>query len=202
MVLINDTGEAVEDLTVTLVIRSGDTVVYADRQTVSVPVHTGNKDGLATAVFDLTVPGFKDYCDNGRTLTVTASYTLDGETVYSLRKWTVQGGKTTDGELPVYDWLDNGQTPDTETETETETETDGGTVTEPDTGHEETVESNRPTDTDPGAEAPSDTTGTTAGGCASVANIGGLTALAVGLSAGLLAARRRRQRKGERTQEQ
>ncbi len=202
VVLINDTGEAVEDLTVTLVIRSGDTVVYADRQTVSVPVHTGNKDGLATAVFDLTVPGFKDYCDNGRTLTVTASYTLDGETVYSLRKWTVQGGKTTDGELPVYDWLDNGQTPDTETETETETETDGGTVTEPDTGHEETVESNRPTDTDPGAEAPSDTTGTTAGGCASVANIGGLTALAVGLSAGLLSARRRRQRKGERTQEQ
>jgi hypothetical protein len=52
------------------------------------------------------VPAFRDYCKNRSVLTVTASYELNGETVYSQRKWTIQGGDFTDDPLPTYDWLE------------------------------------------------------------------------------------------------
>lgn len=178
VVLINDTGETVDNLPITLVIRSGDTVVYADRLTVNVPKHTGNKDGLTTETFSLSVPSFRDYCGNGQTLTVTASYTLNGETVYSQRKWTIQGGSTSDSPLPVYDWLTNG-TQEEDTDETNITETVGAdtedVTTEPATAGETTELLST------GEE--STTTEDRKGGCASAVGMGvlALTATAAGV---------------------
>lgn len=123
IVLVNDTGKSITDLPVTLKIMSGDTVLYAERITMSVEAFSKDNKGLSTETLAITVPAFRDYCDNGATLTVTASYELDGETVYSQRKWSVRGGNTVDGEPPVYDWLIG--------EEETEPETSPDTVPEP-----------------------------------------------------------------------
>ncbi len=116
IVLINDTGKAVTDLPVTLKIMSGDTVLYAERITMSVDAFSKDNKGLAKEELAIIVPAFRDYCKTGTTLTVTASYELDGETVYSQRKWLVKGGETSDAELPVYDWLTKGDPAETETE--------------------------------------------------------------------------------------
>ncbi len=105
IVLVNDTGKDVTDLPVTLKIMNGDTVLYAERITMSVEAFSADNKGLSRETLTVTVPAFRDFCGNGETLTVTASYILDGETVYSQRKWTVKGGDTIDEQPPVYDWL-------------------------------------------------------------------------------------------------
>ena len=121
IVLVNDTGKAVTDLPVTLKIMNGDTVLYAERITMSVDAFSKDSKGLSTETLTVTVPAFRDYCNNRQVLTVTASYEMNGETVTSQRKWTVQGGDFTDGPLPTYDWLE--QEEETETEpSETPTE--------------------------------------------------------------------------------
>ena len=121
IVLVNDTGAAVTDLPITLKIMSGDTVLYAERITMSVDAFSKDSKGLSTETLTVTVPAFRDYCNNRQVLTVTASYEMNGETVTSQRKWTVQGGDFTDGPLPTYDWLE--QEEETETEpSETPTE--------------------------------------------------------------------------------
>ena len=69
-----------------------------------------------------------------------AYYQLDGETVTSQRKWTMQRGTLTDAALPTYDWLLSDTTPDTQppvADTEEPTQPDGivdlpDVVTEPD----------------------------------------------------------------------
>jgi hypothetical protein len=143
-VLVNDTGAAVTDLPVTLKIMNGDTVLYAERITMSVDAFSKDSKGLSTETLTVTVPAFRDYCNNRQVLTVTASYELNGETVTSQRKWTVQGGDFTDGPLPTYDWL----------EQEEETETDPvETATDP-------AESD-PADTEPSAPADTEEQGTT-----------------------------------------
>jgi hypothetical protein len=123
IVLVNDTGAAVTDLPVTLKIMSGDTVLYAERITMSVDAFSKDNKGLSTETLTVTVPAFRDYCKTRSVLTVTASYELDGETVYSQRKWTIQGGDFTDDPLPTYDWLIEEDEPEDTTEpTETPTE--------------------------------------------------------------------------------
>ena len=117
IVLVNDTGAAVTDLPVTLKIMSGDTVLYAERITMSVDAFSADNKGLSTETLEITVPAFRDYCKNKSVLTVTASYELNGETVYSQRKWTIQGGDFTDDPLPTYDWLEQ-ETQPAETETD------------------------------------------------------------------------------------
>ncbi len=136
IVLVNDTGKAVTDLPVTLKIMSGDTVLYAERITMSVDAFSADNKGLSTETLMIEVPAFRDYCKNRNVLTVTASYELDGETVYSQRKWTVQGGDFTDDPLPTYDWLEQEQ----ETETESVTvDSETAAPTEPaDTSTEST----------------------------------------------------------------
>ena len=69
---------------------------------------------FSQAGLSITVPAYRDYCGNRDILTVTASYELEGETVYSQRKWMVKGGDIVEGQPPVYDWLVE------ESETETE----------------------------------------------------------------------------------
>ena len=137
IVLVNDTGKAITDLPVTLKIMSGDTVVYAERITMSVEAFSKDNDGLARETLSITVPAFRDYCKNRSVLTVTASYELNGETVYSQRKWTVQGGDFTDDPLPTYDWLEQEQ----ETESESVTvDSETAAPTEPaDTSTETTA---------------------------------------------------------------
>ena len=114
IVLVNDTGKDITDLPVTIKIMSGDTVVYAERITMSVKAFSANSDGLSRETLSITVPAYRDYCGNRDILTVTASYELEGETVYSQRKWMVKGGDIVEGQPPVYDWLVE------ESETETE----------------------------------------------------------------------------------
>ena len=119
--LVNDTGKAVTDLPVTLKIMNGDTVLYAERITMSVDAFSKDSKGLSTETLTVTVPAFRDYCGNRQVLTVTASYEMNGETVYSQRKWTVQGGDFTDDPLPTYDWLVEEEETETEpSETPTE----------------------------------------------------------------------------------
>ncbi len=123
IVLINDTGEAVTDLPVTFKIMSGNTVLYAEKINMSVEAFSKDNKGLATASLLLAVPAFREYCEDGTTLMVTASYTLDDVTVSSQRKWKIAGGTAlNDDELPVYDWLVNEE--ETEPSTETEVSTD------------------------------------------------------------------------------
>jgi hypothetical protein len=124
-VLVNDTGKAVTDLPVTVKIMSGDTVLYAERITMSVDAFSADNKGLARETLSVTVPAFRDYCKNHTTLIVTASYELEGETVYSQRKWLVRGGDLTDDQPPVYDWLIQ------EEETEAESVTDGDGTSAP-----------------------------------------------------------------------
>ncbi len=105
IVLVNDTGKDITDLPVTLKIMNGDTVLYAERVTMSVNAFSKDERGVATETLTVTVPAFRDWCADNTTLTVTASYELDGETVCSQRKWMVKGGTLSDDELPVHDWL-------------------------------------------------------------------------------------------------
>ena len=105
IVLVNDTGMDIADLPVTIKIMSGDTVLYAERITMSVTAFSADSDGLARETLTVTVPAYRDYCGNRAVLTVTASYELEGETVYSQRKWTVKGGDLSDDPIPTYDWL-------------------------------------------------------------------------------------------------
>ena len=127
IVLVNDTGEAVSDLPVTIKIMNGDTVLYAERITMSVDAFSKDSKGLARETIAITVPAFRDYCKNRQVLTVTASYELNGEMVYSQRKWTVQGGDFTDDPLPTYDWLGQEETETDETATTAEPDTQGAT---------------------------------------------------------------------------
>jgi len=107
VVLVNDTGKDVAELPVTLVVRAADgTVLWAERRTTSVPAFSADSKGTSTELFELAVPSLKKYCAPGSELTVQAYYVLDGRTVFSQRKWTVSGGKLTDGDLPAYDWLE------------------------------------------------------------------------------------------------
>ena len=171
--LVNDTGKDIADLEVVLTVCSGDTVLYADRATVSVGAFSADNDGLASHEFSLKVPAYDGYCDSGEELYLIASYTLEGETVYSRRKLMIRGGSaTTNDPLPEYDWLntDSEQTP-VETDTETETEP---TVTPGE-------ETNPPEATD----APVETTPRTEDtGCASVV---GVPTACLFLTAGALA---------------
>jgi hypothetical protein len=96
----------------------------------SVDAFSKDNKGLSTETLDITVPAFRDYCKTRSVLTVTASYELDGETVYSQRKWTIQGGDFTDDPLPTYDWLEQ-ETQPAETETEPAPAESDPTVTEP-----------------------------------------------------------------------
>lgn len=153
IVLVNDTGEAVTDLPVTLKIMSGDTVLYAERITMSVDAFSADNKGLSTETLAVTVPAFRGYCENGETLTVTASYTLDGETVYSQRKWTVKGGELSDDPLPTYDWL----TEENETETTPDETTPEPAETEP----------SAPTDTEERGTASESETASAEKGCRS-----------------------------------
>ncbi len=115
--LINDTGRAITDLPVTVKLMSGDTVLWAERVTMSVDAFSADAKGLSTENLSVTVPAFRDFCADQTTLTLTASYELDGETVYSQRKWTIKGGDVlSDEPLPTYDWLVEGESeivPDT-----------------------------------------------------------------------------------------
>ena len=189
IVLVNDTGKAVTDLPVTIKIMNGDTVLYAERITLSVDAFSKDNKGLARETITVSVPAFRDYCKNRQVLTVTASYELNGETVYSQRKWTIQGGDFTDDPLPTYDWL--GQ--------EEETETDETVTTaEPDTqgtpGESSDVSSEAPTE-------PSVTTGgadTTPakGGCGSTVSGAALATLA--LIGGSIAVAKKKQKSKEK----
>ena len=189
IVLVNDTGKAVTDLPVTIKIMNGDTVLYAERIIMSVDAFSKDNKGLARETITVTVPAFRDYCKNRQVLTVTASYELNGETVYSQRKWTIQGGDFTDDPLPTYDWL--GQ--------EEETETDETVTTaEPDTqgtpGESSDVSSEAPTE-------PSVTTGgadTTPakGGCGSTVSGAALATLA--LIGGSIAVAKKKQKSKEK----
>ena len=105
VVLINDTGAAVNGLEITLLVRSGDTVLYADRADINVPAFSASCDGLATHVFKFKVPAYAGYCDGDKKLTVQAYYTANGESVISQRKWTMDYGTVTESTLPTYSWL-------------------------------------------------------------------------------------------------
>jgi hypothetical protein len=161
IVLVNDTGAAVTDLPVTLKIMSGDTVLYAERITMSVDAFSAENKGLSTETLDITVPAFRDYCKNRSVLTVTASYELNGETVYSQRKWTVQGGDFTDDPLPTYDWLEQETEP-------AETDPDP-TDTEP-----TDTESSAPADTTEQGSAPESETPPAKKGCGSTVSAAAL----------------------------
>ena len=122
--LINDTGADVSDLTVTLTVLSGDTVLYADKAVMSVEKFSSSNNGISSHTFKLTVPSYAGYCDNGKILYLVSSYTQNGMMVYSRRKLTVKGGgESVSDVLPVYDWLTEapGTEPDTDTEPYTET---------------------------------------------------------------------------------
>ena len=171
VVLVNDTGSDVTDLPVILVVRSGDAVLYADRKTMSVSAFSADNQGTATETFSFAIPNFKGYCEAGKEIIVEAYYELNGETVTSQRKWTMQRGTLTDAALPTYDWLTGKNETDTQppvADTEELTRPDD-TVTVPEV-------------TEPDATAaPTVTTETTPDdkGCASVTSVsaGVLTAL-------------------------
>lgn len=103
--LVNDTGADITDLPVTLVVRSGDTVLYADRKLMSVAAFSASDAGLSTERFSFNIPNFKGYCESGKELVVEAYYKLGDETVTSQRKWTLLNGNLTEEAPPVYDWL-------------------------------------------------------------------------------------------------
>ncbi len=105
VVLVNDTGADITDLPVTLVVRNGDTVLYADRKLMSVSAFSANSKGTATETFSFDIPNFKGYCEAGKEIVVEAYYKLDGETITSQRKWTMLSAALTDAALPTYDWL-------------------------------------------------------------------------------------------------
>jgi hypothetical protein len=146
---------------VTLKIMSGDTVLYAERITMSVDAFSADNKGLSTETLTATVPAFRDYCKNRSVLTVTASYELNGETVYSQRKWTVQGGDFTDDPLPTYDWLEQEQeTAPAETDPEP-------TDTEPADTEPTAPTDTAPTDTTEQGSSPETETPTAKKGCRS-----------------------------------
>lgn len=185
IVLINDTGKDIHDLPVTLTVKSGDTVLYAERITMSVEAFSADAQGVTRETLSVDVPSYRDYCSNNKVLTVTASYELDGQTVCSQRNWKVKGGSSlTDDELPVYDWLSKPE--ETDTETAAPTEPDTTPETEPDS----TVESTTATETTTEVvttSAPSES------GCGSVVS-GSILLLALPTVAVLLASRRRRRK--------
>ncbi len=172
--LVNDTGADITDLPVTIVVKSGDTVLYADRKLMSVSAFSASNQGITTETFSFNIPNFKGYCEARKELTVEAYYQLNDETVTSQRKWTLQSGTLTDTEPPVYDWL------------KSDTALPGDEVisdTEPsDTGTTDTS-MNQP-ETDP-ADLTSDATNTSAPLSdteASSENTGCASAVAAGLS--------------------
>ncbi|MCQ2429579.1 MAG: discoidin domain-containing protein [Clostridia bacterium] len=174
VVLINDTGRDVNDLPVTLVIRSGDTVLYADRTSVSVPAHTETDKGLGTTVFETQVPAYRDLCADKKELTVTVSYTMDGETVSSVRKWYVQSGVYSDDPVSVYDWLEG--------ETDTRSPADTAPVTEPGTSAADTVpaETEQTSDTAPAVN-----------GCSSALASGAIAAVLLAAAAWIVGKKKR-----------
>lgn len=131
IVLINDTGEDITDLPVTIKIMSGDTVLYAERISMSVKAFSATEKGVTRETVTVTAPAYRDYCGRGQTVTVTASYELDGRTVSSQRNWTFdrRGAALSDDPLPTYDWLET--EPETEPVTEPVTEPTTEPVTEP-----------------------------------------------------------------------
>lgn len=206
IVLINDTGEDICDLPVTIKIMSGDTVLYAERITMSVEAFSADTQGVTRETLSVDVPAYRDYCSNNKVLTVTASYELDGQTVTSQRKWKIRGGSSqTDEDLPVYDWLPN------QDETETETTPDTSPVTLPETTPEtssetvpETIPATAPDtaeiapntlpETTPTEAATSDSdTPAEEDGCGSVVG-GSVLLLALPTAAVLLGTRRRRRK--------
>ena len=125
--LINDTGEDIVDLPVTLMFKSGDTVLYKEVVYMSVDAFSGGKTGLTTEEFRLVVPGYHDYCENKSVITVSASYEIDGDVISSERDFGLLGGPFVEGEPPVYE---DETTTDVNTDTETETETEYATENE------------------------------------------------------------------------
>ena len=112
VVLVNDTGSAVNALPVTLVIRGSDgSVLLAERRTVDIPAFSADNNGTSTEIFDVNIPEFGKYCAGGSELTVQAYYVKDGKTVFSQRKWRLTGGGSGGGALPEYDWLDRNELP-------------------------------------------------------------------------------------------
>jgi hypothetical protein len=125
--LINDTGEDVTDLPVTLMFKSGDTVLYKEVVTMSVKAFEGGKTGIATKGFTLTIPAYRDYCDNKDVITFSASYEMDGDVISCERSFALLGGSYTEGKPPVYEEDTTVETETgsgTEIETEQETEID------------------------------------------------------------------------------
>ena len=139
----------------------------------SVDAFSRDSKGLSTETLTVTVPAFREYCKNRQVLTVTASYTLDGKTVSSQRKWTVQGGDFTDEPLPTYDWL-------IEENTEPVTQP-SETTAEPDTSEIVTTEA-LPSDTGLSQTTAATTDPTSGKGCSST--ISALSALSAMTLAG------------------
>ncbi len=183
--LTNDTGKAITDLPVTIKIMSEGTLLYAERFTMSVDARSETNKGSATEIRTITVPAYREYCKTGKTLVVTASYELDGETVYSQRKWEMERtGNFTDDPLPTYDWLESNGSGETETDTETQ-------VTEPaesDTAATEPADSVTETQ-DPTHIPATDKGDETEGGCKSA--VSGAILLTCAASAAVVLGKRR-----------
>ena len=150
IILVNDTGNAISDLPVTIKVVSRGTVLFAKQITMNVDAFSTDSNGLSEETVSVKVPDYANYCKDGTTLTVTASYELDGQTVYSQRKWIVNGGEMSAGHPPKYDWLPNEESTDTDTEApQTDIIPDTNTVTE-------LVETAADTDTDTDTDTDSD----------------------------------------------
>ena len=79
--MVNDTGNAISDLPVTIKVMSGGTVLFAKQITMNVDAFSKDSNGLSEETVSVKVPDHAEYCKGGTTLTVTASYELDGQTV-------------------------------------------------------------------------------------------------------------------------
>ncbi len=196
VVLVNDTGTDVTDLPVTLVVRSGDTVLYADRKLVSVSAFSVDNKGIATETFSFEIPHYKDYCEAGKEIIVEAYYKLDGETVTSQRKWLMQNGSLLQASLPNYEWLSSDTAlPDDEDQAETnapEVNTDESAETMP----TETVsaDTNPATETDAMTDSSTNTKDTPEDeGCSSVISMGLSIAMACTTAATGLCLRKRKE---------
>ena len=202
--LVNDTGKDISDLPVTVVILSGDreTVLNAESFNMSVSAFSADSKGLSTNTVEVTVPSFKDYCDNGDVVYAYAYYELDGEAVYSQRKWTVNGGSTTsDDALPTYDWLERIEPPVTTTPESDTTEEPSTDTAEPedstaitDVTTDEPIDSSVDVTEAPAEDAPTDeaTTEVESSGCKSSISVLGAIAATAGAAA-LIATKKKKE---------
>ena len=130
--LINDTGEDIVDLPVTLMFKSGDTVLYKEVVYMSVEAFSGGKTGTATEEFTLTIPAYHDYCENKSEIVFSASYEVDGDVISSDRKIGILSGPFVEGEPPVYEDESDESETNADTDEVLDTETDAVLDTAPD----------------------------------------------------------------------